>query len=153
LPHKTLINFMKTKLNLKHLLRQRTWSERKNDKCSLRYRTSPIAGKEGGEERLYSLIDSFTHSCVHSIIPACIHLLMHVSSHLTSCLLCVKHCPRHRNSKMKIVPTTGKFSVYQERQMHKQTIPQQKCTPGMHVCTGRAMCSITFVVRRGTLQQ
>lgn len=62
-----------------------------------------MAGKERGD-------NVFTHSFIHSYIQACVCAFIHS----TSCLASVRHCPRHRNTKMKIVPTI-EFTVREDR--------------------------------------
>ena len=93
---------------MKGIFQSKVPHQTENDKCSLLLIPSRMAGKEEGDNffTLHLLIHTFRHACIHSfniILGAC------------------RHCPRHRNTKVKMVPIT-EFTVCQGRQMCKQTI-------------------------------
>ena len=132
------INFIKSKLKWKAFFRAKYLRQRMT---SVAYYIFHQEWLEKRKEIISSLfIYSFTHSGMRAFI------------HSTSYLEHVRHCPRRRNTKVKMVPIT-EFTVCQGRQMCKQTIlasiPLQHCVQN----TKMAQMSYTLEVRKQFLEE
>ena len=132
------INFIKSKLKWKAFFRAKYLRQRMT---SVAYYLFHQEWLEKRKEIISSLfIYSFTHSGMRAFI------------HSTSYLEHVRHCPRRRNTKVKMVPIT-EFTVCQGRQMCKQTIlasiPLQHCVQN----TKMAQMSYTLEVRKQFLEE
>lgn len=107
LPNEMFINFIKSKLKLKAFFKAKYLIRQRMDKRSWLLIPSFNGWKRGRRWFLHSFIYSFAHS------HACICSFGIVLGD-------VRHCPRRRNTKVKMVPTIG-FTVCQGRQTCKQT--------------------------------
>lgn len=111
------INFIKSKLKLKAFFKA---------KYLIRQRMTSVADylfhHEWLEKRKEMISSLFIYSFAHSSMHAFVHSALYLEH--------VRHCPRRRNTKVKMVPTIG-FTVCQGRQTCKQTtlasIPLQNC--------------------------